>query len=111
VTKTLFGIAVLALAIASTALAGTNSLPLRDPAGLARVHQEYVNRRIDPAGRCRVLTRYAVRCVSAYRGMRVIEVLSKAGTHRLRSAISFDGGKPRIDIFVLRPSNTLYPYV
>ena len=109
--RLLLTLAVLApLAVGSEAAAA--NLPLKDPKGLARVWQANINRNWDPAGRCRVLTRYSVRCAFTDEDdLRIVQVFSKAAPHKLRVATTVDGLGPVIRFMNLGAKHRLYPYV
>jgi hypothetical protein len=108
VSAIIAAVGVLASASAGSA---TANLPLKDPKGVARVWQANINRNWDPAGRCRVLTRYAVRCSFTDDGMRLVQTFSKAAAHKLRVATTVDGVGPIMRFMNLGPKHKLYPYV
>jgi hypothetical protein len=93
-------VAVLAaLVLPATAAAGAAAnLPLKDPKGVARVWQANINRNWDPAGRCRVLARYAVRCSFTDDDMRLVQTFSEDAAHKLRVATTVDGVGPIVAV-------------
>jgi hypothetical protein len=100
-----------ALPASGVAVPAAANLPLKDAKGVARVWQANINRNWDPAGRCRVLTRYAVRCAFTDDGMRLVQTFSKAAAHKLRVGTTVDGVGPITRFMNLGPKHKLYPYV
>jgi hypothetical protein len=101
----------LVLPVATPAENMASNLPFKDAKGVARVWQANINKNWDPAGRCRVVTRYAVRCSFTDDDMHLVQVFSKAAAHKVRVATTVDGVGPINRFLNLAKTHKLYPYV
>jgi hypothetical protein len=103
-------VAVLILVVAAPVSAG--DLPLKDPPGLARARQSQLKKTHDPRARCRVVSRFIVRCTwPSTNGIGpTVESLEKVGAHRLRTAVQY-GDVIKVTFRVLKTRDKLYRYV
>lgn len=103
-------LAVAAFGFGATAVAAPN-LPLKNAKVFAKERQQQINQDWDPAGRCRVLTRFSVRCAFDTKDGRIVQTYSKPAAHKLRVATLVDGVGPIMNVIPVPKKSRLYPFV